>query len=132
MNLSDLESEALSAINAAESLSALDDLRVSYLGKKGAVTEQLKALGKATPEERQERGKNLNIFKNTLNQAIETRKSALEAETLNAQLAEETLDITLPARAEMRGSMHPISKVIQEVTDIFAPLGFDVAVGPEI
>ncbi len=127
-----LEIEALEAVNTASSTSALEELRVQYLGKKGLITEQLKALGKASPEERQEKGKQLNLLKKSINDAIQTRKETLERGELNASLANETIDLSLPARQERLGAIHPITKVIQEVTELFAQYGFAVADGPEI
>lgn len=127
-----LQAEALAAIEASESLAGLDELRVAWLGKKGKITEQLKGLGKATPEERQTLGAALNKTKQALNQSIEAKKEQLNRAEIDARLASETVDITLPARFEASGAIHPISQVMREVTDIFAQFGFSVAEGPDI
>ncbi len=127
-----LQAEAQNAINNADSLKSLDDLRVAYLGKKGKITEQLKTMGQRSPEERKTLGAALNKTKQAITAAIETKQQALELEETNARLADETIDISLPVRQEPRGAIHPITQVIDEITAIFADFGFTVAEGPEI
>ena len=127
-----LKEEALSAVGTAVSLHVLEQLRVQYLGKKGSFTDILKSLGKMEPEARKAAGQAINKAKNELQEAFDARKIELEAEALNAQLRTETLDITLPARPEVKGAIHPIPYVIDEISSIFAELGFGVAEGPDI
>lgn len=131
-NLSTLQSQALTDIESADSLKSLDDVRVSLLGKKGKLTEQLKSLGQASVEEKKTFGKALNELKEQLQVAIETRQAALERSEIDLRLANETVDVTLPVRDEARGTIHPITQVLEEITAIFADFGFSVAEGPDI
>ncbi|WP_417319910.1 phenylalanine--tRNA ligase subunit alpha [Emcibacter sp.] len=131
-DLQSLEQEILGQINSANDIETLEEVRVSVLGKKGRVSLMMRELGKMTPEEKQEYGPKLNTLKNTLNDAIGGRREALEDEILNKRLQSEKLDITLPVAPSEPGSIHPISQVIDEVTEIFTELGFSVAEGPEI
>ena len=124
--------EALAEIKAAGDMRALDDVRVTYLGKKGLVSAQMKGLGKLPPEERKERGRLLNELRGTLEQAIAERRAALGKQALEEKLAKERVDVTLPARPEAEGVVHPVSHVWEEVVEIFADLGFSVAEGPHI
>ncbi len=133
--MSDLESQidqALQQIASAPTLEALDALRVSLLGKSGLVTEQLKALGKLPAEQRKAHGEQVNRAKENLNDAIAARRGALERAALDRRLASEQLDITLPGRNHARGSLHPITRTLERMIDIFARLGYEVADGPEI
>ncbi len=132
MNIDSLRSDALSAIAACGSSAALEEQRVALLGKKGTLTEALKTLGQATPEERKTLGAALNKIKEDITRALEEKKSALGAAELNERLKTETLDVTLPASPEAQGKIHPVSQVIEEISAIFADLGFSVAVGPDI
>ncbi|MEM9055346.1 MAG: phenylalanine--tRNA ligase subunit alpha, partial [Pseudomonadota bacterium] len=127
-----IETEALKAIEGAGDLAALDAVRVAELGKKGRVSGLMKTLGKMSPEERQEMGPKLNALKNRVAEAVEGRKGALEAAALEAQLATETLDMTLPPRPEHVGALHPVMQVFEEVAAIFGDMGFSVAEGPDI
>ncbi len=127
-----IETEALAAIRAATDLSALDTVRVAELGKKGRVSGLMKSLGQMSPEERQEAGPKLNALKNRVAAAVEARKLVLEDEALEAQLATEKLDMTLPPRAEPVGALHPVMQVFEEVAAIFGDMGFSVAEGPDI
>lgn len=131
-NSDNLQQEALDAIAAANDLDALDALRVHYLGKKGVLTQQLKTLGDASPEEKRSRGQALNQIKNVITEAIEARQQELNLIAVQARLAEERVDVTLPPRYETEGRIHPITQVIEEMTAIFAAQGFEVAQGPEI
>lgn len=124
--------ESLRAIDSCESSASLEEVRVALLGKKGKITEILKTLGSATPEERKTLGAALNQTKQAIADALDTKKSAITMAELNTKLANETLDVTLPARPEVAGSIHPITQVIEEITAIFADLGFTVATGPDI
>ncbi|WP_379923141.1 phenylalanine--tRNA ligase subunit alpha [Erythrobacter sp. R86502] len=123
---------ALSAIAAAESLEALETLRLETLGKKGWVSLALKTLGGMSSEERTAAAPAIQSSRASIADALESRKAALEAAALDAQLARETIDLTLPAMAAPRGSVHPVSQVMDELAEIFADLGFSVATGPEI
>ena len=127
-----LEKEILDAVKAASSESALDEVRVGALGKKGSVSELLKTLGGMSPDERKENGPAFNALRDRVTDAIAARKNELASAALNARLAGEKLDVTLPARPESRGTIHPVSQVLDEVTAIFADLGFAVAEGPDV
>ena len=133
--MTDLTSDkqaALDAIATAQTLEALDEERVAALGKKGWVSLALKTLGKMTPEERSEAAPAIQAVRGEIADAIEAKKGALEAAALEAQLAAETIDLTLPAPKAPQGSIHPVSQVMDELAEIFADLGFAVATGPEI
>jgi len=127
-----LREEALAEIAAAADIRALDEVRVKYLGKKGLVSAQMKGLGRLSPEERKERGRALNALRGALEEAIASRRAALEKRALEEKLAKERVDVTLPARPEAEGAVHPVSHVWEEVVEIFADLGFSVAEGPHI
>jgi len=127
-----LRKEALSAIAASSTSPALEEQRIAWLGKKGKLTEALKTLGQASPEERKTLGAALNLIKKEIEDAIDTKKNALFVAELNARLATETVDITLPAQPLPDGRIHPVTQVIEEITAIFAELGFHVCEGPDI
>ncbi len=127
-----IESEALAAIEAASDLDALDTIRVAELGKKGRISSLMKGLGKITPEERQIIGPLLNALKTRVTEAVAQRKNVLEDATLDAQLANEAEDLTLPPRSEPVGALHPVMQVFEEVAAIFGDMGFTVAEGPDI
>jgi phenylalanyl-tRNA synthetase alpha chain len=131
-NLDTLEAEVSGQISGATDEAALDAVRVSALGKKGSVSLMMRELGKMSPEERQVMGPALNGLKTRLNDAIEARKAELEAKALNAALASETVDVSLPVRPEPTGSLHPITQVMEELAVIFADMGFAVAEGPDV
>ncbi|MDE2109662.1 MAG: phenylalanine--tRNA ligase subunit alpha [Alphaproteobacteria bacterium] len=127
-----LERQILDAIANADDEAALEALRVSVLGKKGSVSELLKSLGGMTPDERKANGALFNGLRDRAAAAITARKAALEEDALNGRLAFERVDVTLPVRPEPSGSIHPVSQVLDEVTAIFADLGFAVAEGPDV
>ncbi|MDX2073964.1 MAG: phenylalanine--tRNA ligase subunit alpha [Alphaproteobacteria bacterium] len=127
-----LLTEALTAIDASTSSAALEELRVSWLGKKGKLTEEMKTLGGLDPEARKARGAELNEIKNKITEALEAKKTALGSAELNARLASETIDITLPATPAPAGKIHPVTQVTEEIRAIFAQMGFGVAEGPDI
>ena len=127
-----LRDHMLTAIDASAGLDALEAVRVEALGKQGSVTQLLKTLGKMSPEERQTQGPRINGLREAVAGAIATRKTALERAALDARLASETLDMTLPAEGAPAGTVHPVSQVMDELAEIFADLGFAVATGPEI
>ncbi len=131
-DLDTLREHMLTAIDACTGLDALEAVRVEALGKQGNVTQLLKTLGKMSPEERQTQGPRINGLREAVAGAIATRKAALERAALDARLAGETLDMTLPADAALTGTVHPVSQVMDELAEIFADLGFAVATGPEI
>jgi phenylalanyl-tRNA synthetase alpha chain len=130
--MDDLRQKYLDAIAAAGDESALEDLRVQAVGKKGEVSLKMRELGKMTPEERQIAGPKLNALKDELNSALAAKKSALADAALDERLRAEWLDITLPGRPARVGTIHPISQVTEEVSAIFADMGFSVAEGPQI
>ena len=133
--LADLDAvrvRVLAEITAASELTALDDIRVSALGKKGEVSLMMRGLGKMTPEEKQVAGPALNALKNEINSALAARKAALGDAALEERLRSEWLDVTAPSRPAQQGSIHPISQVTEEITAIFADLGYGVAEGPQI
>ncbi|MBU2586488.1 MAG: phenylalanine--tRNA ligase subunit alpha [Alphaproteobacteria bacterium] len=123
---------ALAAIATATSLEALEAQRLDALGKKGWVSLALKTLGGMSPEERAVAAPAIQTARAEIAAALDARKAALETAELEARLARETLDLTLPAHAAPKGSVHPVSQVMDELAEIFADLGFAVATGPEI
>ncbi len=127
-----LVKQAGAEIAAAADLAALDQVRVRYLGKKGALTELLKQLGQVAAEERPARGQAINSAKQQVQGAIEGRRGALDQAKLEGQLAAETLDVTLPGRGQARGGPHPITRTLQRIERLFAQAGFAVVEGPEI
>jgi len=122
----------LDAIQGAQDEPTLESLRVSLLGKSGTITALLKTLGGMSPEERQEKAPSIQSLRTAVSDAIAARKAAFETEALDARLASERLDMTLPVAAAPPGSVHPVSQVMDELAEIFADLGFAVATGPEI
>jgi phenylalanyl-tRNA synthetase alpha chain len=133
-DLQELESGLMADIAAAGDEQAIEAVRIAAIGKKGAVTERMKTLGKMTPEERQVMGPALNGLKARITEAITERKSQLRDAAIDARLATETVDVTLPVPASPaeRGRIHPISQVIDEITAIFGDMGFEIAEGPDI
>src|SRR5476651_171398 len=127
-----LQSDILAQVAAAADEPALEALRVATLGKKGSVSALLATMGKLDPEERKVQGPKFNGLRDTVTEAIAARKIQLADAALEARLASETLDVTLPARPENSGTVHPISQVLDEVVAIFAELGFGVAEGPDV
>jgi phenylalanyl-tRNA synthetase alpha chain len=127
-----LESEARARIGAAADLSALEALRVEYLGKQGSVSALLKSLGGMAPEERLAQAPAIQALRQAVSDALTARKETMETAELEARLAAEKLDLTLPAPEAPKGSVHPVSQVMDELAEIFADLGFSVATGPEI
>src|SRR5688500_16199896 len=125
-------SELLDRIAAAPTLSALDELRVSALGKHGSITAMLKSLGPMDAETRAAEAPKIHALREAVTEAIAARKAALEAADLDRRLATETLDMTLPVETGAQGTVHPVSQVMDELAEIFSDLGFSVATGPEI
>ena len=122
----------LARIAEADGADALEAVRVAALGKKGEISLRMRELGRMTPEERQSAGPALNALKDEIDAALKARKAALDDAALEARLAEEWLDVTLPARPRPRGTVHPVSQVMEELTAIFSDMGFAVAEGPQI
>jgi phenylalanyl-tRNA synthetase alpha chain len=131
-DLASLNSHALSAIDAAATLDALEAVRIDLLGKQGSISALLKTLGQMSPEERQTTGAAINSLREAVTAAIGTKKAALETAALDARLATERLDMSLPAPEIAAGSVHPVAQVMDELAEIFADMGFAVAEGPEI
>lgn len=127
-----LEGEILASIANAADEQALETARVSALGKKGVIAELMKSLGSMTPEERKHQGPLLNGLKERVTDAIASRREFLKEQALEARLATETVDVTLPVVPEPRGTIHPVRHVLEEVIQIFGDLGFAVAEGPHI
>ena len=127
-----LKTQIIAAIAAAASLEALEQIRITELGKKGRLAEAMSGLGKMSPDERKTAGAALNIIKEEINAAFAARKSSLDQIALHLKLESEKIDVTLPAAPQAQGRIHPITQVIDEVTAIFAAQGFQVADGPDI
>ena len=120
------------AIADADSLESLEKLRIEYLGKKGVFGKQMQRLARLSPDERKAFGAQVNTAKQAVTDAIASRKEVLEASALEQKLASETLDVTLPIRETQKGSIHPITQVIDEVVAILGNMGFSVEEGPDI
>src|ERR1700675_4608969 len=133
-DLAKLESQILADIAAAGDEAALEAVRVAALGKKGSISALLSTLGKMSPDERKTQGAAINLAKDTVTHALTARRDILKSAALDARLASETIDVTLPVRetpAEA-GRIHPLSQVMDELTAIFADMGFAIAEGPDI
>ncbi|WP_299309855.1 phenylalanine--tRNA ligase subunit alpha [uncultured Croceicoccus sp.] len=131
-DIDQLRADAMAQIAASRTLDTLDGVRVAFLGKQGSISLLMKTLGKMTPEERQVEGPKLNGLRAEVTDAVAARKAALEQAALDAKLAGETVDLSLPAADVPVGSVHPVSQAMDELAEIFADLGFAVATGPEI
>jgi phenylalanyl-tRNA synthetase alpha chain len=130
--LSILVERALVDVDASANLERLDDVRVRLLGKKGQLTEQLKSLGALPAAERPAAGQRINEAKAAIQAAIESRRAALEAAALDAELAKGAIDVTLPGRGQESGSLHPVTRTRLRIERIFMQAGFEVATGPEV
>ena len=131
-SLDELEQQALQAVAESADAAALDEVRVRYLGKKGLLTQQLKQLGALAAEERPAAGQDINRIKQQVQAAIESRGETLQKAALDAQLASETIDVTLPGRGQSQGGLHPVTLTLRRIEELFRPLGFTVEEGPEI
>ena len=131
-NLTDIVNRTLQAIEASDSLTGLDNVRVEYLGKKGALTQRLKQLGKLPAEERPQAGQAINAAKGSVQEAINTRKSVLENAELDLALESERIDVTLPGRGQVGGGLHPVTRTLERIEEFFISAGFRVEEGPEI
>ncbi len=132
MDIETLQTELMAAIESADTLEALEAVRVSALGKQGSVSALLKTMGGMSPEERQTQGPIINGLRESITSALTAKKADLETAELNRRLATERVDMTLPAPDAPRGTIHPVSQVMDELAEIFADMGFAVAEGPEI
>jgi phenylalanyl-tRNA synthetase alpha chain len=131
-DLNHLIEEAQADFAACQELPALDNAKAKYLGKTGALTEALKGLGKLSAEERPAAGAAINVVKQAVEQALNDRRDAILAAAQAQQLASESIDVTLPARAQSSGGLHPVTLTLQRIEQLFHSIGFDVATGPEI
>ncbi len=127
-----LKAKYLTAMGGAADEAALEDLRLAALGKKGEISLMMRALGTMSPEERQTAGPALNALKDEIDAALRAKKAALGDAALNERLRAEWLDVTLPGRPRPVGTIHPVSQVMEELTAIFADMGFSVAEGPQV
>ncbi len=131
-SIDSLKATLMAEIDAAEDSGALENVRVTALGKKGRITALMKGLGGMDPEERKQAGQAFNALKDEIAAALERRAKALKTAELDARLAAETVDMSLPVRPEAMGAIHPISQTVDALTVIFAEMGFTVADGPDI
>ena len=130
--LDDLKAKYLTAVATVTDEAALEELRVAALGKKGEISALMAGLGKMDPDQRKAAGAMLNVLKDEIDAALRAKKMALGDAALDARLREEWLDVTLPGRPRPRGTIHPVSQVMEELTAIFADMGFAVAEGPQV
>ena len=130
--LEQIKLNALAALDAADSPAALEELRVKLLGKKGEMTAVLKQMGKLSPEERPVMGQMANAVRAEIENKLEERKAAIHAAVLEAKLAAEAIDVTIPGETVAVGHQHPMNQVLQQIKDIFVGLGYEVIEGPEV
>jgi len=131
-NLDALQSEALAAIAQSQQPPELEAVRVTYFGKKGALSLLMKNLSQLSPEQRPAAGARINQVRSAVQAAFDTRMTALQQAALNQQLAAERIDVTLPARGEQSGGLHPVTRTLERVVQFFSHIGFSVAEGPEV
>lgn len=131
-NVNRIVAEGIAAVEAAADFNALEQVKARYLGKTGELTGLLKTLGKMSPEERKTIGSHINECKNQFQMAFNAKRDALNEAKLQAQLAAEALDVTLPGRGQERGGLHPVTLTLQRIVELFEGIGFEVADGPEI
>ena len=131
-NLNQLVTQALEEINNAADNKALEGIRVSYLGKKGTITSQLKQLGTLPADQRREAGVEINKAKGQLQQQIQVRREVLQKLELDKKLQAESIDVTLPGRRVIAGNLHPVTRTMNRIVELFSHLGFEVKTGPEI
>jgi phenylalanyl-tRNA synthetase alpha chain len=132
MDLGDIRNKYIEAVAKAPGEAALEEVRLAALGKKGEISALMATLGKMDPEERKSAGARLNVLKDEIDAALRARKAALADAALDERLKTEWLDVTLPGRPRRQGTIHPISQVWDELTAIFADMGFSVAEGPQV
>jgi phenylalanyl-tRNA synthetase alpha chain len=132
ITLEDVLRHAQGDVASADSLSALDQVRVHYLGKKGLITEQMKMLGTLPPDQRKEAGAQINQVRDQFTAVFEARKVILETHELEQRLVRETIDVTLPGRGQHTGGLHPVTLTLQRISELFARIGFESVEGPEV
>ena len=132
VRLKELQTEALQQVEQSTNLKELNDIRVAYLGKKGPITEVLRGMGKLSAEERPKMGALVNEVREEIASKIELKQQQLEEAAINEKLAGETIDVTLPGRPVKVGNHHPLTRVIEEVEDLFIGMGYTIAEGPEV
>jgi len=130
--LQKLKQEALEEITQTTTLKELQDVRVRYLGKKGPITEVLRGMGQLSPEERPKAGVLVNEIRMEITERLEQKQKELEKLEVQRKLAEESIDVTLPGRPVKQGNHHPLTKIIEEIEDLFIGLGYQIAEGPEV
>ena len=131
-NLDHLITESLTDFNACDDMPALENAKAKYLGKTGALTDALRGLGKLSNEDRPAAGAAINVVKQAIEAALNARREAILNAAQAQQLAQESIDVTLPARAQSQGGLHPVTLTLQRIEALFHSIGFDVATGPEI
>lgn len=132
MNLTAILNDALAAVAVAADIPALEEVRVTFMGKKGSITELLKSLGAMDPEQRKIAGQQINELKQQVQDALNEKRDALQQAQLSAKLSQERIDVTLPGRSLETGGLHPVSRTIARIESFFAELGFETKHGPEI
>lgn len=132
MNLDEILKDAEREFAAVANLPVLDQVKARFLGKSGAITEQMKGLGALPPDQRKVVGARINQVKDQVEALLKARREAIQTEELNRQLAAESLDISLPGRGEVSGGLHPVTRTLARIEQLFASVGFVVADGPEI
>ncbi|WP_088006604.1 phenylalanine--tRNA ligase subunit alpha [Indiicoccus explosivorum] len=130
--LKKLKEDVLGKIAEASDSKELNDVRVAYLGKKGPITDLLKGMGKLPAEERPKMGALVNEMRQEVTETLEARKEVLEAEAITKQLEAESIDVTLPGRPVNLGNAHPLTRIIEEIEDLFISMGYEIAEGPEV
>ncbi|MGV8952482.1 MAG: phenylalanine--tRNA ligase subunit alpha, partial [Cypionkella sp.] len=130
--MDELKAKYLTAVANVTDEAGLEELRLAALGKKGEISALMAGLGKMDPDQRKATGAMLNVLKDEIDAALRAKKAALGDAALDARLRSEWLDVTLPARPRRTGTIHPVSQVMEELTAIFADMGFAVAEGPQI
>ena len=131
-NLDTLVSQALEAIQQAVDVNALEQLRVQYLGKKGELTQVMKTLGNIPAEERPRVGAMVNEAKERVQTVLNARRTEMETQAMNARLAAERVDVTLPGRGQTSGGLHPVTRTMERIEEFFSRVGYAVAEGPEV
>lgn len=130
--LQQLKEEAINKIQEASTVKELQDVRVAYLGKKGPITDLLKGMGKLPAEERPKMGALVNVVREEVTVVLDERQIVLEEAAIQEQLANESIDVTLPGRPAKTGNHHPLTRVIEEIEDLFISMGYEIAEGPEV
>ncbi|KLV26488.1 phenylalanine--tRNA ligase [Niallia circulans] len=130
--LKELQAESLTRIESSNDMKELNEIRIAYLGKKGPITEVLKGMGKLSAEERPKMGALVNVVRDEITSRIEAKQKALEEALVQEKIASETIDITLPGRPVSTGNHHPLTRVVEEIEDLFIGMGYTIEEGPEV